>query len=162
MRNALYDLAHRHLAAAGTAWRPLASAAPAAAPDGRDGHDRRDVSRRLLLLRAVDLFARVDGDDLAALADALVRVRSVGDVIYASNSDTRVLTIVESGVAAVFVPGPAGDVEVRRMAPGDAIGQSVVLAGTRLHATVHAVTAMTVLQLRSDDLSALIRRKPAG
>ena len=50
----------------------LASAAPAAAPDGRDGHDRRDVSRRLLLLRAVDLFARVDGDDLAALADALV------------------------------------------------------------------------------------------
>ena len=46
------------------------------------------------------------------------------------------------------------------MAPGDAIGQSVVLAGTRLHATVHAVTAMTVLQLRSDDLSALIRRKP--
>ena len=49
VRNALYDLAHRHLAAAGTAWRPLASAAPAAAPDGRDGHDRRDVSRRLLL-----------------------------------------------------------------------------------------------------------------
>ena len=156
MRNALYDLAHRHLAAAGTAWRPLASAAPAAAPDGRDGHDRRDVSRRLLLLRAVDLFARVDGDDLAALADALVPRSFGGDVIYASNSDTRVLTIVESGVAAVF--GLAGDVEVRRMAPGDAIGQSVVLAGTRLHATVHAVTAMTVLQLRGDDLSALIRR----
>ncbi|MEK7888310.1 mechanosensitive ion channel family protein [Burkholderia contaminans] len=161
VRNALYDLAHRHLAAAGTAWRPLASTAPAAAADGRDGHGRHDVSRRLLLLRAVDLFARVDDDDLAALADALVsRSFGRGDVIYASNSETRVLTIVESGVAAVFVPGPAGDVEVRRMAPGDAIGQSVVLAGTRLHATVHAVTAMTVLQLRSEDLSALIRRKP--
>ncbi|MDF3084267.1 mechanosensitive ion channel family protein [Burkholderia sola] len=160
VRNALYDLAHRHLAAAGVVWRPLAGAAPACASSSTSqGHP---VSRRLLLLRAVELFACVDDDDLAVLADALVsRSFGKGDVIYASNAESRVLTIVESGVAAVFVPGASGDVEVRRMAPGDAIGQSVVLAGTRLHATVHAVTAMTVHQLRSEDLSALIGRKPA-
>jgi len=160
VRNALYDLAHRHLAAAGVAWRPLAGPAPAAAASSTShGHP---VSRRLLLLRAVELFACVDDDDLAVLADALVsRSFGKGDVIYASNAESRELTIVESGVAAVFVPGASGDVEVRRMAPGDAIGQSVVLAGTRLHATVHAVTAMTVHQLRSEDLSALIGRKPA-
>ncbi|HHL4080639.1 mechanosensitive ion channel domain-containing protein [Burkholderia sola] len=160
VRNALYDLAHRHLAAAGVAWRPLGGPAPASAsPSPSQGHP---VSRRLLLLRAVELFACVDDDDVAVLADALIsRSFGKGDVIYASNSESRVLTIVESGVAAVFVPGASGDVEVRRMAPGDAIGQSVVLAGTRLHATVHAVTAMTVHQLRSEDLSALIGRKPA-
>lgn len=158
VRNALYDLAHRHLAAAGVAWRPLAGSAPASVSTSLG----QPVSRRLLLLRAVELFARVDDDDLAVLADALVaRSFGKGDVIYASNAESRVLTIVESGVAAVFVPGASGDVEVRRMAPGDAIGQSVVLAGTRLHATVHAVTAMTVHQLRSEDLSALIARKPA-
>ncbi|RQU83627.1 mechanosensitive ion channel protein MscS [Burkholderia cenocepacia] len=160
VRNALYDLAHRHLAAAGVAWRPLVGPAPVSASSSTSQAD--PVSRRLLLLRAVELFARVDDDDLAVLADALVsRSFGKGDVIYASNSESRVLTIVESGVAAVFVPGASGDVEVRRMAPGDAIGQSVVLAGTRLHATVHAVTAMTVHQLRSKDLSALIGRKPA-
>jgi len=160
VRNALYDLAHRHLAAAGVAWRPLVGPAPVSASSSTSQAD--PVSRRLLLLRAVELFARVDDDDLAVLADALVsRSFGKGDVIYASNSESRVLTIVESGVAAVFVPGASGDVEVRRMAPGDAIGQSVVLAGTRLHATVHAVTAMTVHQLRSEDLSALIGRKPA-
>ncbi|KVT10234.1 mechanosensitive ion channel protein MscS [Burkholderia sp. MSMB1078WGS] len=158
VRNALYDLAHRHLAAAGVAWRPLASGA-AASTSTSSGHP---VSRRLLLLRAVELFACVDDDDLAVLANALVaRSFGKGDVIYASDSESRVLTIVESGVAAVFVPGASGDVEVRRMAPGDAIGQSVVLAGTRLHATVRAMTAMTVRQLRSEDLSALIGRKPA-
>ncbi len=158
VRNALYDLAHRHLAAAGVAWRPLAGSAPASVSTSLG----QPVSRRLLLLRAVELFARVDDDDLAVLADALVaRSFGKGDVIDASNAESRVLTIVESGVAAVFVPGASGDVEVRRMAPGDAIGQSVVLAGTRLHATVHAVTAMTVHQLRSEDLSALIARKPA-
>ncbi|MBP0610455.1 MULTISPECIES: mechanosensitive ion channel family protein [Burkholderia] len=160
VRNALYDLAHRHLAAAGVVWRPLVGPAPVSASSSTSQAD--SVSRRLLLLRAVELFARVDDDDLAVLADALVsRSFGKGDVIYASNSESRVLTIVESGVAAVFVPGASGDVEVRRMAPGDAIGQSVVLAGTRLHATVHAVTAMTVHQLRSEDLSALIGRKPA-
>ncbi|AZQ53243.1 mechanosensitive ion channel family protein [Burkholderia cenocepacia] len=160
VRNALYDLAHRHLAAAGVAWRPLAGPVPAPATSSTSqGHP---LSRRLLLLRAVELFACVDDDDLAVLADALVsRSFGKGDVIYASNAESRVLTIVESGIAAVFVPGASGDVEVRRMAPGDAIGQSVVLAGTRLHATVHAVTAMTVHQLRSEDLSALIGRKPA-
>ncbi|EPS1223345.1 mechanosensitive ion channel [Burkholderia cenocepacia] len=125
VRNALYDLAHRHLAAAGVAWRPLAGSAPASVSTSQG----QPVSRRLLLLRAVELFARVDDDDLAVLADALVaRSFGKGDVIYASNAESRVLTIVESGVAAVFVPGVSGDVEVRRMAPGDAIGQSVVLA----------------------------------
>ncbi|WP_175824314.1 mechanosensitive ion channel family protein [Burkholderia sp. BCC0419] len=162
VRNALYDLAHRHLAAAGVAWRPLVGPAPASASSSTSTSQGHPVSRRLLLLRAVELFARVDDDDLAVLADALIsRSFGKGDVIYASNSESRVLTIVESGIAAVFVPGASGDVEVRRMAPGDAIGQSVVLAGTRLHATVHAVTAMTVHQLRSEDLSALIGRKPA-
>ncbi|MEK2607357.1 mechanosensitive ion channel family protein [Burkholderia arboris] len=155
VRNRLYDLAHRHLAAAGVAWRPLAGTAPATAPDGRF------TSRRALSLRAVELFARVDDDDLAMLADALVsRAFGKGEVIYASNSDTRVLTIIESGVATVSVPGVTGDAEVRRMAPGDAIGQSVVLAGTRLHATVRAVTAVTAHQLRSEDLASLIDRKP--
>ncbi|KVE24254.1 hypothetical protein WS67_01455 [Burkholderia singularis] len=63
------------------------------------------------------------------LADALAaRVFDRGAAIYASNSDTRVPTIVGSGVAPVFVPGGTGDREVRRMAPGDAIGQSAVLA----------------------------------
>ncbi|MDR0241707.1 MAG: mechanosensitive ion channel [Burkholderia sp.] len=154
-RNRLYDLAHRHLAAAGVFWRPLAGTAPAMAPDGRP------ASRHALSLRAVELFARVDAADLAMLADALVsRSFGKGEVIYASNSDTRVLTIIESGVATVSVPGVTGDAEVRRMAPGDAIGQSVVLAGTRLHATVRAVTAVTAHQLRSEDLASLIDRKP--
>ncbi|AOK55002.1 mechanosensitive ion channel protein MscS [Burkholderia stagnalis] len=151
VRNRLYDLAHRHLAAAGVALRPLAVMAA----------ERGPASRRERLLRAVELFARLDDEDLAVLADTLAsRVFGKGDVIYASDSETRLLTIVESGVASVRVPGAAGDVEVRRMAPGDAIGQSVVLAGTRLHATVYAVTAVTVYQLRGRDLSPLISSKP--
>ncbi|WP_431822977.1 mechanosensitive ion channel domain-containing protein [Burkholderia sp. F1] len=150
-RNRLYDLVHRHLSSAGVILRPLAGAAA----------DRPAVSHRQRLLRAVELFRHLDDADLAMLADALTsRTFNKGEVIYASDSDMRMLTIVESGVASVFAPSVAGDVEVRRMAPGDAIGQSVVLAGTKLHATVYAVTPVVVFQLRSDDLSPLIGRKP--
>ncbi|KVC45678.1 mechanosensitive ion channel family protein [Burkholderia diffusa] len=151
VRNRLYDLAHRHLAAADVALRPLAGAIAEHCP----------VSRGQRLLRAVDLFRQLDDADLAVLADALAsRVFHKGEVIYASNADGRLLTIVGSGVASVFVPGAAGDMEVRRMAPGDAIGQSVVLAGTQLHASVYAVTAVTAYQLSSRDLSPLLARKP--
>ncbi len=151
VRNRLYDLAHRHLAAADVALRPLAGTVAA----------HRPPSRGQRLLRAVDLFRQLDDADLAVLADALAsRVFHKGEVIYASNADGRLLTIVGSGVASVFVPGAAGDIEVRRMAPGDAIGQSVVLAGTQLHASVYAVTAVTAYQLSSRDLSPLIARKP--
>ncbi|KUY59063.1 mechanosensitive ion channel family protein [Burkholderia sp. RF2-non_BP3] len=151
VRNRLYDLTHRHLAAADVALRPLAGTVA----------EHRAVSRGQRLLRAVELFRQLDDADLAVLADALAsRVFHKGEVIYASNADARLLTIVGSGVASVFVPGAAGDIEVRRMAPGDAIGQSVVLAGTRLHASVYAVTAVTAYQLSSRDLSPLIARKP--
>ncbi len=151
VRNQLYDLAHRHLAAADIALRPL----------GGTAATHRPVSRGQRLLRAVELFRQLGDDDLAVLADALAsRVFHKGDVIYASNADTRLLTIVGVGVASVFVPGAAGDIEVRRMAPGDAIGQSVVLAGTQLHASVHAVTTVTAFQLSSGDLSPLLARKP--
>ncbi|MDS0856123.1 mechanosensitive ion channel family protein [Burkholderia pseudomultivorans] len=151
VRNRLYDLAHRHLAAADIALRPL----------GGTGAAHRPVSRGQRLLHAVELFRQLDDDDLAVLADALAsRVFHAGETIYASNSDARLLTIVGSGVASVFVPAATGDKEVRRMAPGDAIGQSVVLAGTQLHATVYAVTTVTAYQLSSRDLSPLIARKP--
>ncbi|MGU7782078.1 mechanosensitive ion channel domain-containing protein [Burkholderia sp. PU8-34] len=151
VRNRLYDLVHRHLSAAGVLLRPL-TFPPAGSPS---------MSHRLRLLRAVELFRHLDEADLTTLADALTPRRfHKGDVIYASDSDTRMLTILESGVASVVVPGASGNVEVRRMAPGDAIGQSVVLAGTKLHATVYAVTPVMVYQLRSDDLSPLIGKKP--
>ncbi|KAG8153764.1 mechanosensitive ion channel family protein [Burkholderia catarinensis] len=151
VRNQLYDLVHRHLSAADVVLRPLA--APLVA--------RPSVSHRQRLLRAVELFSNLDDADLAVLADALTQHRfSKGDVVYASNADTRTLTLLEAGVVSVVVPGSAGNVEVRRMAPGDAIGQSVVLAGTKLHATAYAMTPVRVYQLDSNALSPLIGRTP--
>ncbi|MGV2290173.1 mechanosensitive ion channel family protein [Trinickia sp. YCB016] len=151
VRNQLYEFVHRHLSAAKVGLRSLT------VPHVAQTH----VSHRRRLLSSVELFRHLDDEDLAPLEAALTqRHFDKGEVIYASDSDLRVLTIVESGVASVSVPGASGDAEVRRMAPGDAIGQSVVLAGAKLHATVRALTPVTAYQLKSEDLSPLISRKP--
>jgi small-conductance mechanosensitive channel len=151
VQNELYDLVHRHLSAAGVGLRALA--VPPAPVEL--------VSHRRRLLRSVALFRHVSDDDLAMLESALTERRYDKDeVIYTSDAEERVLTIVDSGVASVTVPTAAGDTEVRRMVPGDAIGQSVILAGIQLHATVRALTAVTVYRLTSADLTPLIGRKP--
>jgi small-conductance mechanosensitive channel len=151
VQSQLYDLLHRHLTSAGVELRSLSVPPTIITRE----------SRRLRLLRAVELFQSIDNADLAALAETMTEHQfDVGEVIYLSNSDERLLTIVDSGIASVSVPGTSGEVEIRRMVPGDAIGQSAVLAGAKLHATVRAVTPVATYRLMSKDLSPLLKRKP--
>jgi small-conductance mechanosensitive channel len=151
VRNQLYDILHRHLASAGVELRSLSVSPTIGTRE----------SRRLRLLRAVELFQSIDDADLAALAETMTEHQfDVGELIYLSNSDERLLTIMDSGIASVSVPSTSGDVEIRRMVPGDAIGQSTVLAGAKLHATVRAVTPVVTYRLQSKDLSLLLKRKP--
>ena len=151
VKNQLYDLVHRHLSSAGVSLHPLE--VPFAT--------RVHVSEKRSLLRSVDMFRYIDDEELAPIEDALVRRKFDRDeIIYESASDERLLTILASGVASVTVPASTGNVEVRRMVPGDAIGQSIILAGAKLNATMRAVTVAIVYQLRSDEISALLARRP--
>jgi small-conductance mechanosensitive channel len=150
-KNHLYDLVHRHLCSAGISLHPLSVALNA----------RGEITRRRQLLRAVEIFRYVDDTELGPIEDALTRrVFNKGDVVYQSASNNHVLTILDSGVASVTVPSLSGDAEVQRMAPGDAIGQSGVLAGARLHATVHALTPAIAYELNSTQLSPLLLKRP--
>ncbi|WP_250516506.1 mechanosensitive ion channel family protein [Caballeronia sp. INDeC2] len=150
-RNALYDLAHRHLSASGVTLRPLAVPVSSLAP----GQHRRRA------LRAVDIFSHLDDADLDILEAAMEwHQYEAGEEIYASGSEGRVLTIIDSGVASVTLPGDSGEVEVRRMVPGDTIGQSAVLSGATMHATVRARTRVTVYRLTSDSLTPIVTKRP--
>lgn len=149
-RNALYDLAHRHLTAADVCLR-----SPSAISS-----DVRAMSRRQRLLRDIDIFAHLDETDIDGLEKAMDRHEfKEGDIVYSSSSEQRVLTIVDSGVASVRVPGKGGDVEVRRMAPGDTIGQSAIVSGATLHATVVALSRVTSYSLASVSLSPILAKR---
>lgn len=151
-RNELFDLAHRHLNARGVVLRPLS--VPAAAVHPLDGAHR--------LLRHVSIFQTLDDDELDALAAQLDRlVFDAGATIHAAHdTEMRALYLIARGVAKVTVQKSAGELEVRRLAPGDAFGQSGILAGVASHVTVRAATRATVYRLDKDALTPVLARRP--
>jgi hypothetical protein len=150
--NELYDLSYRHLAAAGIDLRPLGL--PAVPPIEADPRAR--------LLARVDLFAVLPRDELQKLAGRMSRHEyEPGEVVLAAGSVTDCLTIVESGVLSVMVDGSEGKVEVARLGPGEAIGESGVLAGLPVRATITTITRAVTWQLDKTDLTPLLKSQPA-
>ncbi|KLU26040.1 mechanosensitive ion channel protein MscS [Caballeronia mineralivorans PML1(12)] len=150
--NQLYDLCHRHLAAAGIELWPLGVPRP----------PRRDVAdSRQRLLSHVDLFRALQGEELEALSKRLSRHEyEANQVVVKSDAVTDYLMIVESGVVSVVVAGPSGPVESTRLGPGDSIGEAGVLAGLPVQAQITALTRAVIYQLDKADLTPLLKSRP--
>lgn len=153
--NELYDLCYRHLEAAGIALRPLAAgyaSAPAVA---------QETDPRISLLRRVEIFAALTGDELKHLAPLLTRRGyDRGDTVVKPDNVLDHLTIVDSGVLSVVAEDASGPVELMRLGPGDAIGEAGLLAGMPASVTISALTAASVYQLKKDDLTPLLKDQP--
>ncbi|MFK4441504.1 small-conductance mechanosensitive channel/CRP-like cAMP-binding protein [Caballeronia udeis] len=150
--NQLYDLCHRHLAAAGIELWPLSVPRP-------PRHDAVDSRQRLL--SHVELFRALKGEEIEALAKRLSRHEYEADqVIVKSEEVTDYLMIVESGVISVMVEGPSGPVESARLGPGDSIGEAGVLAGLPVQAQVTALTRAVIYRLDKTDLTPLLKSRP--
>jgi small-conductance mechanosensitive channel len=152
VNNALYDLCHRHLAAAGIELRPL----------GVSRLPPRDVaSRRQRLLSQVELFSTLQGDELEALSGRLSRHEyEPNQIVVASGDVTDYLMIVESGVLSVSVDEPGGPVESTRLGPGDAIGEAGVVAGLPVLAQITTVTRTVIYRLDKTDLTPFLQNRP--
>ena len=152
VRNELFDLAHRHLSSRGVVLHPLSVSEPA--------NEATDEKQRLL--RSVLIFQTLDDSGIAELAAQLTRHEfEIGETIYsAADENGHALHILASGVAKVSVPKDSGEVELRRLAPGDSIGQSGILAGVKTGVIVHAMTRVTVFQLDKAALTPMLARRP--
>jgi small-conductance mechanosensitive channel len=150
--NEIYDLCHRHLAAAGIDLWPLGVPRP-------PRHDIADNRQRLL--SQVQIFHALQSEELAALSKRLSRHEYEADqVVVASGTVTDYLMIVESGVVSVVTDGPSGPVESTRLGPGDAIGEAGVLAGLPVQVQVTALTRAVIYQLDKADLTPLLKSRP--
>ncbi|MFM0224063.1 mechanosensitive ion channel domain-containing protein [Paraburkholderia dipogonis] len=152
VRNELFDLAHRHLLSRGVVLRPLSVPEPVV--------DAADEKQRLL--RDVLIFQTLDDGGIAELAAQLTcHEFDIDETIYsAADESGHALHILARGVAKVTVPKDSGEVELRRLAPGDSIGQSGILAGVRTGVIVHAMTHATVFQLDKAALTPILVRRP--
>jgi small-conductance mechanosensitive channel len=152
VRNALFDLAHRHLLSRGLVLRPLSVAEPAV--------EALDEKHRLL--RNVLIFQTLDDEEIATLNAKLTKHEfDVAETIYAAADENgHELHILARGVAKVSVPKGNGEIELRRLAPGDSIGQSGILAGVKMDVIVRALTRATVFRLDKAALTPILARRP--
>jgi small-conductance mechanosensitive channel/CRP-like cAMP-binding protein len=150
--NQLYDLCHRHLAAAGIELWPLSVPRP-------PRHDAADSRQRLL--SQVDLFRALQGEEIEALSGRLSRHEyEMNQEVVRSEEVMDYLMIVASGVLSVMVKGPSGPVESARLGPGDSIGEAGVLAGLPVQAQVTALTRALIYRLDKADLTPLLKNRP--
>jgi small-conductance mechanosensitive channel len=152
VRNELFDLAHRHLASRGVVLHPLSVPEPAA--------DAAHPTRPLL--GKVMIFQTLEDDEVRELDAQLTKHEfDAAQTIYsAADQDQHALHILARGVAIVSVARHDGEIELRRLAPGDSIGQSGILAGVKTEVVVRALTRATVFRLDKSALTPLLARRP--
>jgi CRP-like cAMP-binding protein len=152
VRNELFDLAYRHLVSRGVVLHPLSVPEPAT--------DVADQRHRLL--RNVMIFKTLEDDEVLELNAKLTQHEfDVSETIYAAADENgHELHILAQGVAKVSVPKDNGEIELRRLAPGDSIGQSGILAGVKTDVIVRALTRATVFRLDKAALTPILARRP--
>jgi small-conductance mechanosensitive channel len=153
VRNDLFDLAQRHLLSRGVVLRPLSVPEPVTGGTGDE---------KLRLLRNVLIFQTLARDEIAELATQLTQHEfDAGDTIYtAADESGHELHILARGVAKAILAKNGGEIELRRLAPGDSIGQSGILAGVKTAVIVKALTRTTVFRLDKGALTPVLARRP--
>ncbi|MGF6767538.1 small-conductance mechanosensitive channel [Paraburkholderia sp. GAS199] len=152
VRNRLFDLAHRHLLSRGVILHSLSTPPPVAS----------GVDEKRRLLHNVLIFQTLDDSEITELATRLIaREFDAGQTIYdASAEGAGDLHILARGVAKVVALKSAGEVELRRLAPGDAIGQVDAIADLANVVVARAMTRVMIYQLDKSSLASLLTRRP--
>lgn len=135
-RNQLYDLAFRHLQAAGI--ELLSEALPT--------HDHGSRARALLVRSGLfDALTDTERDELAATLQH--RPFRTGEVLLAEADVSDQLLIIDTGVVSVTLPHDGQRLEAGRMGPGEVIGEAGILTGSAWQAQFTALSDGAVYRL---------------
>ena len=134
VRNQLFDLAHRHLEAAGISRQPEGFAVPS--------------SRARVLLDEVKVFRSLDGHERDLMAQAMTpRQYAAGEVILELDEVPEALLVIATGVVSATVTEGNRQVEAGRMGPSEVMGEQSILADTPSQARFTALTSCIVYRL---------------
>jgi small-conductance mechanosensitive channel len=142
VRNQLFDLAHRHLEAAGiklghTTQNLTAQAAAA-----------RDWSRQRLLLEEVKIFRSLTSVQRDQLAQEMHVVECQPDqVVLEYEEVSDFLMIVSTGVLSLAVHDGERLVEATRMGPGEVLGEEGILADARSRGQFRCITGCLLFRI---------------
>ncbi|MBI4422821.1 MAG: mechanosensitive ion channel family protein [Elusimicrobia bacterium] len=128
----------------------------------RRGSRERELARRMTVLRGIDLFASLNDEELAALAERLrPSPFSKGEVITRQGDTGHWLYIINRGVGEVRLEDEAGRSHpVARLGPGDFMGEMALMTGEPRSATVSAATDVDCYRLDRDAFKEVLGRRP--
>jgi len=142
VRNQLYDLAFRHLQAAGVG---LLSATESSAPPAVSG------ARALLERSSIFSTLRQEEKDTFSQNMTLHSYRA-GEMILPAGEVSDHLFIVESGVVSVMLVKGGHKFEAGRMGPGEVIGEAGILSDEATPADFSAKTFCTLYRIEKEYL----------
>ncbi len=112
---------------------------------------------KVLLLKGIDLFAAVPGDELAAVALITEEIRVEAGTAFLREGDLGdALFFIVEGRARVR----KGDREVAELGARDVFGELALLDPGPRSATVEALTDMTLLRVGRDDFVEILAARP--
>ena len=152
VQNELFDLIHRHLAAAGIAL---------AAPDGQSLPEGKPVSEAERLLGQVPIFANLTPEERAGLAAKLKRTRhETGETLLQPGTVVQSLFLIGAGVVSAAQEVSARKSEVLRLGPGDHYGEVGMLTGNPSWGWITTLTPVVLYELAKADLAPLLEARP--
>ncbi|BCX69222.1 mechanosensitive ion channel family protein [Pseudomonas izuensis] len=126
--NLMFDLAHRHLEAAGVIWG--------------HGQEEQRWNRQRRLLEDVRIFRSLSNAERDSLADEMTPVDYQADeVILAFGEVADCLMILSTGVVSVSIHDGEKLIEAGRMGPGEVLGEEGILADKPSRGEFRSITS---------------------
>jgi hypothetical protein len=134
VRNQLFDLAHRHLEAAGISRQPDGVIEPS--------------TRARALLDEVKIFRSLSAEERDHLAQNMVAQQyAAGEVVLDLEEVPDSLFVIATGVVSATVPNGSTQIEAGRMGPSEVMGEQSILADTPSQARFTAMTSSIIYRL---------------
>jgi small-conductance mechanosensitive channel len=134
VRNQLFDLAHRHLEAAGISRQLDGMVEPS--------------TRARALLDEVKIFRSLGEDERDRLAQAMTPQQyAAGQVVLDLNEIPDALLVIATGVVSATVPDGTGQTEAGRMGPSEVMGEQSILNDTPSQACFTALTSCIIYRI---------------
>ncbi|MFS2069727.1 mechanosensitive ion channel domain-containing protein [Pseudomonas sp. CT11-2] len=137
--NLMFDLAHRHLEAAGVSWDA--------------GQENQPWNRQRQLLEDVRIFRSLSSDERERLASDMTPVDYQADeVILAIGEVADCLMVISTGVVSVSIHDGEKLIEAMRMGPGEVMGEEGILAAGPSRAEFRSITSGRLFRIEKTTL----------
>lgn len=147
VRNHMFDLAHRHLEAAGVVWNS-------------DSQPGQMWNRQRALLEDVRIFRSLSNEEKDNLSQRMTAVEYLADqVILGVGDSSDYLLVIGTGVVSVGVRDGDKQLEAGRMGPGEVLGVEGLLEADDSTAEFRTLTSCILYRIDKDEVRSCLEQR---